>query len=99
MLKVAPRSRNPGVDGMLGGSLKLRLAAPPVDNKANAEVVDVLAKMFDLPRSRVKVLFGQTSTLKKVLLEGLDPDRAQMIVDEALKRAGASRSGRPGEEC
>ena len=48
--------------------LKIRLAAPPVDGKANEELVRYLAEQLEIPRSRVTVVKGQTERRKTVLV-------------------------------
>ena len=70
-LRVVPNARKDGPDGLHGDALKLRLRAPPVDGKANEALVRLLAKLCDLPRSRVVLLAGETSRDKRVLLAGL----------------------------
>lgn len=48
--------------------LKVRLAAPPVDGKANEELVRYLAQQLDIPRSRIAVVRGLTERRKSVLV-------------------------------
>lgn len=55
---AVPGARQTGPAGAHGAALRLRLAAPPVDGKANAELVAWAARAFGLPRSRVTLLHG-----------------------------------------
>lgn len=56
------------------GALKLRVAAPTVDGKANSEVCRYLAKLLGLPRSRVEIVRGAYGRDKVVLIRNVDPD-------------------------
>ena len=61
---VQPGARHTEAAGLHGDRLKVRLAAPPVDGKANAALVAWVAELFDVPRSSVTVVRGHTSRQK-----------------------------------
>jgi len=69
-VQVVPRSSRSEVAGEHNGSLRVRVAAPPVDNAANKEVIHVLAKAFRVSRSAVTILNGHNGRLKQVSIEG-----------------------------
>jgi len=66
MLHVQPGAKTTAVQGRHGDALKIRLAAPPVDGKANAELLRFLADALQLPRSLVEIVAGQASRQKRV---------------------------------
>jgi len=68
---VQPGARVTCIQGLHGGRLKLRVAAPPVDGAANEEVLRFLRSAAGLRRSAVTLVNGQTSRQKDVLLAGL----------------------------
>jgi len=76
-LHVQPGARRTAVAGTHGDALKVRLAAPPVDGKANAELVRFLADAFDVPLRSVAILRGETSRDKTVRIAAprARPDR------------------------
>mgnify|MGYP004610486717 FL=1 len=49
--------------------LRLKITAPPVDNKANKFVVAYLSKLFKVPKTSIKILRGDTSREKSLLFE------------------------------
>jgi hypothetical protein len=51
-----------------GDYLKIRITSPPVDGKANAELLDFLARAFGVPRRRVTQTQGLTGKLKVFLI-------------------------------
>ena len=65
-LRVVPNARKDGPDGLHGDALKLRLRAPPVDGKANAELVALVSKRFGCTKSAVSIKTGAGSKLKRV---------------------------------
>lgn len=69
-LHIQPGARKTEVAGLHGEVLKIRLAAPPVDGKANEALLRFLAERLDLPRSAVTLKSGQTSRHKVVEIHG-----------------------------
>jgi uncharacterized protein (TIGR00251 family) len=70
-IRVQPRAKRDEVVGERGGAIVIRLAAPPVDGKANQALVAFVAKAASVPRSRVEIVRGQTSRDKVVRVEGV----------------------------
>lgn len=72
-LKVVPNARKSEAAGWeddprTGRALKLRIAAPPVEGKANRAVILFLSAWLDVPRSSVSLLRGESARLKVVEL-------------------------------
>ena len=72
---VQPGAKRTAVSGVYGASLKIALAAPPVDGKANKELCVFLAKKLGLAKSAVTLVSGQTSRDKVVFLPGIAPEQ------------------------
>jgi uncharacterized protein (TIGR00251 family) len=70
-VQVSPRAWRSEVIGEHNGTLRVRLAAPPVDGAANDALIQVLAKTFKVPRSAVTILSGHRSRLKQVSIDGV----------------------------
>ncbi|MDK2124219.1 DUF167 domain-containing protein [Parachitinimonas caeni] len=70
-LHIQPGAKRTEVAGLHGESLKLRLAAPPVDGKANEQLVAYLAAQFGVPRHRVNIVSGELSRKKLVEISGV----------------------------
>lgn len=73
-VRAQPRASRSELAGEYDGAIKIRLAAPPVEGEANAELVRFLAKVLGVPRSAVRVVSGETGRNKWVEVEGVDPD-------------------------
>jgi uncharacterized protein len=74
-VRVVPRASKSEIVGELDGALKIRIAAPPVDGAANAELTKLLAKTFGVSKSAVEILAGQTSKTKQVKIANLAADK------------------------
>jgi len=70
-LHVIPKAKRTAVAGMHDGRIKLEIAAPPVDGKANLEVMRFLSKTLKLKKADVRLVSGLTSRQKVVELDGL----------------------------
>ena len=68
-LHVQPGAKRTEVAGVHSNALKIRLAAPPVEGKANAELMRFLADAFGVPRARGTLVRGETSRQKTVRIE------------------------------
>jgi len=66
VVRVQPGASRSGVVGEQAGVLRLRVCSPPVDGRANAEVVAVLAEVLGLRPRQIEVVSGQTSRTKTV---------------------------------
>ena len=70
-VRAQPRSSVPGVDGVVGDALKVRVRAAPVDGKANKELIETLADALGVAKSRVSFKGGETSKTKRLFVSGL----------------------------
>ncbi len=71
-LHVQPGAKTTAAVGEHGGRLKLKIAAPPVDNKANAHLLAWLAAQLGVPKSAVRLVRGETSRQKTVAVSGVE---------------------------
>ena len=76
-LYVQPGAKKTEVVGLHGGALKIRLAAPPVDGKANECLVDYVADRLRVPKRQVTLVSGQSSRSKRVAVVGLFADEIE----------------------
>ncbi|MCR4346142.1 MAG: DUF167 family protein [Sulfuricaulis sp.] len=65
-VQVQPRAKSDAITGVTGDRLKIRLKAPPVEGRANDQLVACLAKLFDVPRRHVVLERGNTSQRKQL---------------------------------
>ena len=69
-IKVKPNARSSCLEGPgEGGVWHARVKSPPVDGKANQELVKLVAEHFDCPKSRVSIKNGASGRMKLVRIE------------------------------
>jgi uncharacterized protein (TIGR00251 family) len=66
---LQPKASSDEVAGLHGDRIKLRITAPPVDGKANAYLVQWLGTLFQVPKSRVRILQGESGRSKNILIQ------------------------------
>jgi uncharacterized protein len=89
-VRVAPRASRTGVSGVMGSGadavLKVALAAPPVDGKANEELEAYIADVLDVSRSQVEVVAGKQSKNKVVRVRSRSASEAAAAFAAQLAR-------------
>ena len=76
-VRVTPRASRDGIEGEYQGALKVRLTAPPVEDRANEALRRLLANHLKVPISAVRILAGEKSRTKRILIAGAT--RAQIL--------------------
>ncbi|MBD1837019.1 DUF167 domain-containing protein [Coleofasciculus sp. FACHB-64] len=68
-VKVKPNSKNQRIEEAEDGSLTVHLKSPPVDGKANEELIQILSKKFNISKSRIFIKSGLSSRNKQVEID------------------------------
>lgn len=55
--------------GLHGDRIKIRIAAPPIDGRANSQLIDFLADQFGVPKRSVRIVSGESGRQKTVGIE------------------------------
>ena len=79
-VRVVPRASRSEIAGEYEGSLRVRVAAPPVKGAANDELIRTIARAFGVRRSDVLITSGKLSKTKKVRVRGIEPESLQKLV-------------------
>jgi hypothetical protein len=86
---VVPRSSKNQIVGALDDALKVKLMAPPVEGAANRMCLEYLAKAFQIPKSSLEILSGQSGRHKVVAIRFADDSDGR----EQRRRVKALLSG------
>lgn len=84
-LRVSPGARRTSIAGAYGDdAIRLRVAAPPAEGKANAEAKRYLAELLGVAASNVSVVSGASSRNKAVLVKGVETEEVREILSGHL---------------
>jgi uncharacterized protein len=75
-VRVTPRASRDAIEGEYQGALKVRLTAPPIEDRANEALRRFLAARLKVPVSSVRIVAGEKSRNKRVAIAGIS--RAQV---------------------
>ena len=86
-VKVLPRAKKTELAGVMDdGTLKIRLAAPPVDGAANKALIEFLAQTLGIAKSQIDIIAGESSERKLISMVGISADEVDAIVGAILNR-------------
>jgi uncharacterized protein (TIGR00251 family) len=83
-VQVVPRVGRSSIEESKDGTLRVRVAAPPVEGAANDALLRFLAGILDVPRSHLKIVSGTESRRKRVLVEDVTSGELQKRLHDAL---------------
>ncbi len=76
-LRIVPNARRNEISGEYGDAVKVKVAAPAVDGKANAALLEYIAQKLGVPPRTVTLFHGEKSRDKLVSIEGMDGEEAK----------------------
>jgi uncharacterized protein (TIGR00251 family) len=84
-VQVQPRASRDAIEGEYSDALKIRLTAPPVDDRANEALVRLLAERLNVPRAAVRIVAGEKSRRKRVVVTGVKRERVLALLSAAKR--------------
>ena len=78
-LYIQPGAKNTQLAGLHDNQLKIRLATPPVNGKANQELIAFISTIFKVPKSQVKLHKGTTSRNKTLIVKNFSYMPAELL--------------------
>ena len=92
---VQPGAGRSAVVGRHGESLKIRVAAPPVEGRANEAAGALLAEALEVPAGAVELVSGHKSRVKRFRIQGITAEEIEVqlrnVLDSADTRIGEPR--------
>jgi uncharacterized protein len=81
------------VVGVHGDALKIRVAAPPTQNRANDALSELVAETFGVKAAAVELISGASSRQKRFRVKGVDPDEIDRLLSVALNDTDTGAHG------
>ena len=85
-VRVQPNARRDELTGFAGEMLRVRVAAPPQEGRANRAVVALLSQVLGVPPSRVTIVRGHGSRQKLLAVEAMLPKEARRRLEDHIGR-------------
>ena len=82
-VQVQPRASRDAIEGEFADALRIRLAAPPLDDRANEALRRLLAERLNVPRAAVRIVAGEKSRRKRVVVAGVTSDQVLALLAAA----------------
>ena len=87
-VRAQPGAKRTAITGVYGegtaAQLKIAIHAPPLDGRANAELVEFLATTFGVAKNAVKIVSGELSRSKVFRLSGVTVARATVLLAQKI---------------
>ncbi len=64
-IKVAANSKNNSID-FTDELIKIKITVPPIEGRANKAVIEFLSKTLKIPKSRIRIISGEKSSIKTI---------------------------------
>ena len=80
-IKAVPNSSKNEICGIFDNSLKIKIKAPALENKANEELIKFLSKLLKVPKYNISIKSGDTSKLKNIYIENCSIDKFKNVCD------------------
>jgi uncharacterized protein (TIGR00251 family) len=90
---VQPGTGRSAMVGKHGDALKVRVAAPPVEGRANAALVAFLATTLGVKEDQVALVSGELSRAKRLRITGIAPNDARHLLEDAVTAGNAPPGG------
>ncbi len=85
-VRVIPRaSKNEIAEVQADGTIKIRLTAAPVEGQANKALIEYLAKILDVAKSKIEIVAGLSGRDKLITILDLDSDTVQEKILSQVK--------------
>lgn len=82
-VRAQPGAKRDGIVGEWAGSLKIQVRAIPEKGKANEAIIELLAERFKLRKATLRIVSGEFSRDKKVLIQGITEGELERLCTEA----------------
>lgn len=82
---IQPSAKKTLLDSIHNDRLKIKISSPPLDGKANEELIKYLSKILDMKKKDILISSGQTSKLKTVVLKNQNFQDIYTVIDSLIK--------------
>lgn len=81
-VQIQPGSSKDQIIGLHNGRLKIKISAPPVDGKANQNLIEFIAKALGVSKSKIDIVKGRISKLKTLKISGIGQKSFSLLLNK-----------------
>ena len=85
-VRIVPGSKRSKIVGLYGDALKIQIASPAVDGKANQSLIDFISKEFGVAKGSIEILKGHQNRSKLLLISGGCQEELEAALDQLTSR-------------
>ena len=78
---ITPRASRTEIKGVRNGALSISLQAPPIDGKANKELIKFISKSLRVPKSNIEIIKGHLNRHKSLIIHGVKVENIIHLVN------------------
>ncbi len=82
LVYIQPGASRNQISGQHDGALKLKIQAPPVDGKANENLIQFISEFTKVSKKNISLLSGEKSRHKKILLRGISRAELERLISK-----------------
>ncbi len=91
IVQIQPNAKINEITDYADNILRLKIAAPSVEGKANRELIAFLSEILDVSKSSILLEKGSTSKKKVLLIRGLTPDKMEKLTENLNNKNSAQK--------
>lgn len=80
-VRVIPSAKENDIVGRIGSTIRLKVAAPAIDGKANMELTSFLSEFFEVRPKSIKIVRGEKGREKTVEIEGRKEEELKKMME------------------
>ncbi len=73
-VKLVPNSSFSKIADYTQDYVRIKISSPPIENRANKELIEFCSKLFDVNKSKISIISGEKSKIKKILIKNVNID-------------------------
>ena len=88
-IKLVPNSSFSKIVDFTDDFVRIKISSPPIENRANKEIIEFCSKLFDINKSRISIISGEKSKIKKIFIKDTNFDdisKKLMFVLNSIKK-------------
>lgn len=82
--RIQPGASRSRLLGDYDGKLKIAVAAPPVDGKANLALIGFLSEILGVAKSRIELARGESGRSKRLVISGISVEELRILLEKAM---------------